>query len=112
MAETISFNEFKKMDIRVATVKKCEPVEGADKLYKITVSIGELGERTLAAGIKPNYAPEELEGKKIVVLTNLEPKTVRGIESQGMLLAACTDDFKEVKLVLVDEGAQEGWKVC
>ena len=79
------------MDIRVAVVEKVEDVPNADKLYKLTVNLGE-EQRTLAAGLKPYYKAEELEGKRIVMLANLEPKELRGIMSEGMLLAAVDGD--------------------
>jgi len=83
----ISFDEFKKMDLRVGEVLKAEKVEGTDKLLKLEVDIG-TEKRTMVAGVADMYSPEELEGKKIVVIVNLQPAVIRGIESQGMLLAA------------------------
>jgi len=83
----ISFDEFKKMDLRVGEVLKAEKVEGTDKLLKLEVDIG-TEKRTMVAGVADTYSPEELEGKKIVVIVNLQPAVIRGIESQGMLLAA------------------------
>lgn len=89
--EYASFEDFQKLDIRVAVVEKVEDVPNADKLYKLTVNLGE-EQRTLAAGLKPYYKAEELEGKRIVMLANLEPKELRGIMSEGMLLAAVDGD--------------------
>lgn len=85
--EYISFDEFKKMDFRVGEIVRAEKVEGTDKLVKLEVDIG-TEKRTMVAGVADVYAPEELEGKKIVVIVNLKPAIIRGIESQGMLLAA------------------------
>jgi len=82
----ISLDEFSKLDIRVGVVRSAERVPGTTKLLKLTVDLGE--ERTLVAGIAEHYTPEELVGKSIVILANLEPKVIRGIKSQGMLLAA------------------------
>ncbi len=83
----VNFNEFQKIDLRVAKIVEAEKVEGADKLLKLKVDLGE-EKRQLVAGIANFYQPEDLIGKEIVVVTNLEPKTLMGIESQGMLLAA------------------------
>lgn len=85
--EWITFDEFKKMDLRVAEVLKAERVPGTDKLLRIEANIGnEI--RTMVAGIADTYSPEELVGRKIVVIVNLKPAIIRGIESQAMLLAA------------------------
>jgi len=88
--EFIAFDDFKKMDFRVGEILKAEKVEGTQKLIKMEVSIG-TENRTMVAGIAEEYAPDELEGKKIVVIVNLQPAVIRGIESQGMLLAADVD---------------------
>jgi methionyl-tRNA synthetase len=85
----INYEDFSKLDIRIATVISAEAVEGADKLLKITLDVGdEIGERTIAAGIKAWYSPEDLVGQQIVYLANLAPRELRGVVSQGMLLAA------------------------
>ncbi|MFC1649441.1 methionine--tRNA ligase subunit beta [Patescibacteria group bacterium] len=86
--DSMDFEDFQKLDIRMAKITKVEEIEDADKLYKITLDVGELGKRTVAAGIKQWYSPEDLVGKLVPYLSNLEPKTLRGIESQGMILAA------------------------
>lgn len=119
--ETISYADFSKLDLRVAKILAAERVEGADKLLKLTISLGAkaadpttpnappaIETRTLAAGIAQHYSPEELVGKKIIVLANIQPRTLRGIESQGMLLAASTDDKSEVVLLTVDKNVPEG----
>ncbi|MGD2294884.1 MAG: methionine--tRNA ligase [Candidatus Aminicenantes bacterium] len=85
--DMITFDEFKKMDLRVGEIFKAEKVEGTDKLVKMEVDIG-TEKRTMVAGVADVYAPEELEGKKVIVIVNLKPAVIRGIESQGMLLAA------------------------
>lgn len=83
----ISYEDFKKLDIRIGKVVKAEKIEGADKLLRLEVDLG--GEvRQIVAGIALAYRPEDLEGKEIPILANLEPRTLRGVESQGMLLAA------------------------
>jgi methionyl-tRNA synthetase len=87
----ISFNEFKKMDLRVAEIESAERVEGTDKLLKIQLNIGE-EKRQIVAGVAQTYTPEDLIGKKIVAIVNLEPAVIRGVESQGMLLAGVKKD--------------------
>jgi methionyl-tRNA synthetase len=83
----IDITDFQKIDLRVAEIKQVEKVEGADKLLKLQIDIG--GEpRQIVAGIAQHYKPEELVGRKIVVVANLKPATIRGVESRGMLLAA------------------------
>jgi len=105
--ENISFADFQKLDLRVAEIKTAEDIEGADKLYKLVVDLGE-EERTLVAGIKQFYSKEELPGKKIVVLANLEPKTLRGVESRGMLLAAHVADRSNLALLTVERDVSSG----
>ncbi len=85
--DMIAFDEFKKMDLRVGEILKAERVEGTDKLLKMEVDIG-TEKRTMVAGVADVYSPEKLEGKKLIVIVNLQPAVIRGIESQGMLLAA------------------------
>lgn len=86
----VSFEDFKKLDIRVAEVAEAEKVEGSEKLLKLKIAIGE-EERQIVAGLSGHYSPEDLVGRKIIVLANLEPKKLMGLESQGMLLAADVD---------------------
>jgi methionyl-tRNA synthetase len=87
MKDAIAFDEFTKLDMRLATIKHAEKVEKADKLLKLTVVTG-IDERTIVSGIAEHYKPEEIIGKTVLVLLNLEPRKIRGIESQGMLLMA------------------------
>ncbi|GIK84330.1 MAG: hypothetical protein BroJett025_09520 [Patescibacteria group bacterium] len=84
----IQYDDFAKLDLRIAKVLAAEAIEGADKLLKLTLDVGELGQRTVASGIKQWYAPEELVGKTVVYLANLAPRNLRGVESQGMIIAA------------------------
>ena len=86
-AETITFDEFKRVDLRVAEVKAAERVPKSDKLLKLTVSLGE-EERTIVAGIGKHYEPEALVGQSVVIVANLAPAKLMGISSQGMVLAA------------------------
>ena len=86
MVEEITYDDFTKLDLRVGEILKAEEIEGADKLLKLTVDTGE--ERTIAAGVKEHYSKEELVGRQIIVICNLAPRTLKGVTSQGMLLAA------------------------
>lgn len=86
-SETISFEDFKKLDLRVGKVVEASRVEGSDKLLKLKVDLDD-EERQIVAGVGGNYAPEDMANRSIIVVRNLEPKTIMGLESQGMLLAA------------------------
>lgn len=108
----ISFDQFKQMDLRVGEIKHVDDIPGADKLYKIGVDIGDAGElRTIIAGIKQHYTKEELIGKKIVVLANLEPKEIRGEMSHGMLLAAVFGEPRQIVILTAEKDAPNGAKV-
>jgi methionyl-tRNA synthetase len=87
----IDIEEFKKLELRVATVIAAEKIPKADKLLKLRVSLGG-EERQIVAGIAGHYAPEDLVGKQVVVVANLAPARIRGEESQGMLLAASDEE--------------------
>lgn len=106
--ENVSFEQFKKMDLRVGEVKTADDIEGADRLYKLTVDIGEPEPRRIVAGIKQFYSKEELVGKKIVVLANLEPKELRGEVSYGMLLAASETEPKRIVVITADKEIKNG----
>ena len=108
--ETIKFDDFAKIDLRIAKIISAEKVEGADKLLKLIVSLGN-EERQIVAGIAQHYSPEELIGKKIALVANLEPKKLRGVESQGMLLAAVKGNDEEIALLVPDKDIEEGTKV-
>lgn len=104
--ENVSFEQFKRLDMRVAEIKACEDVKGADRLFRLTIDVGE--ERQIVAGIKGHYSREDLVGKKIVVVTNLEPRTIKGLVSHGMLLAASTADKSSVVLITPDKDVPNG----
>jgi len=87
----LTFEEFKRVDLRIARVESCEPHPNADKLLVLQIRIGE-ERRQIVAGIRLAYRPEDLVGRKIVVVTNLDPVRLRGVESRGMLLAAVDGD--------------------
>ena len=107
----VEFGDWEKLDLRVAQVKKVEDIEGADKLYKLTIDVGELGERTICAGVKEHYTKEELQDKKIIYFANLKPREMRGIESQGMLLAAVSEDHSKVVLIFPEKNIEVGSSV-
>ncbi|HTP61232.1 MAG TPA: methionine--tRNA ligase [Burkholderiales bacterium] len=106
----ISIDDFNKLDLRVAKIAKAEQVEGADKLLKLTLDVGELGTRTVFAGIKAAYTPDQLEGKFAVVVANLAPRKMKFGVSEGMVLAA-SGESPGVFLVSPESGAQPGMRV-
>jgi methionine--tRNA ligase beta chain len=94
----VTLDEFKGVELRVAKVLSAERVEGSEKLVKLQIDLG--GEpRQIVAGIGKAYAPEDLVGEEIIVVANLEPRQLMGLESQGMLLAAHGEDSEPVLLV-------------
>jgi methionine--tRNA ligase beta chain len=95
----IRFEDFQKIDLRIGKVLEAEKVEGSEKLLKLIVDLGS-EKRQLVAGIAKYYKPQDLIGKEIVVVANLEPKNLMGIESQGMLLAA---DVNGEPVILIPE---------
>ena len=105
-----TFSDWEKIDLHVAEILEVEEIKGADKLYKLKIDLG-TETRTLVAGLKQYYSKQELEGKRIIVFINLEPKKLKGIESQGMLLAASNDDHSQVKLLQPDGAMPLGSKV-
>ena len=104
----ISFEEFQKIMLKTAKVIEAEKIPKADKLLKLKINLGD-EERQLVAGIAQHYVPEELIGKTIVVVANLQPATIRGIESQGMLLAV--EDGDRLTLLTTEKEAAPGKKV-
>jgi len=96
----ISFDEFQRMDLRVGTVQEVSEHPNADKLMLLSADIGKPEPVQLVAGVKGHYENNQLEGKQIIVLTNMEPATIRGEQSEGMLLAATTED--DVALLVPD----------
>ena len=87
----VTYDDFAKLEIRIGTITTAEKVEGADKLLKLAVDFGNEA-RQIVSGIAEWYTPESLVGTQSPFITNLEPRTIRGIESQGMILAAGTDE--------------------
>lgn len=93
MKDAIAFDDFTKMDLRMGTILAAQKVEKADKLLQLTVDTG-IDHRTIVSGIAEHYAPEDIIGKTVLVLLNLEPRKIRGIESQGMILMAENEEGK------------------
>src|SRR3989338_6171683 len=108
--ETVSFSDWEKIDLRVAEILEVEEIKGADKLYKLKIDLG-TETRTLVAGLKQNYTKDELIGKRIIIFANLEPRTIKGIKSQGMILAVSNEDHSEIKLLQPDGSIELGNKV-
>lgn len=109
MTDAIDFSEWKKLDIRVGQIKAAEDHPNADKLIILRVDVGE--ERQLVAGLRGYYRPEELVGKKVVVFVNLKPIKLRGIQSQGMVLAAVDTAQDNVSLLTVDHDVPNGARI-
>jgi methionyl-tRNA synthetase len=106
----LSIDDFNKVELRIARIDNAEAVEGADKLLKLTLDVGELGKRQVFAGIKSQYAPEQLVGRLTVVVANLAPRKMRFGLSEGMVLAASHGDGKPF-LLSPDSGAEPGMRV-
>lgn len=104
----IPFAEWQKLDLRVARIIDVKQHPNADKLYLLEVDLGN-EKRTLVAGLKQYYPPEELKGKLCIVFTNLEPATIRGIKSDGMILAAVSDN--DVVILQPEKDIKLGSKV-
>lgn len=91
---SINYDDFAKIEIRIGTIEAVELVEGADRLLKLTVDVGENTRRQIISGIREFFAnPQDLVGKQCPFLVNLEPRTIRGLESQGMILAGGESDM-------------------
>ena len=108
--DQITFEEFKKLEIRIGKVLECTKVEDADKLLKLQVDFGEF-KRQIVSGIAESYAPEDLIGKYVVLVANLKPVTLRGELSQGMILAASTDDDSKLFTVSIPGDLPTGSQV-
>ncbi|MBT2623325.1 MULTISPECIES: methionine--tRNA ligase [Chryseobacterium] len=110
MKEEITFDDFTKMDLRTATITEAEKVEKADKLLKLTVDTG-VDVRTVVSGIAESFSPEELIGKQVMILLNLAPRKIRGIESQGMLLLTTKPDGKLSFVTPDDSNVENGIEI-
>ncbi len=101
MADYIEFEDFKKLDLRIGTIKAVKVHPDAEKLYILLVDMGEEPDRQLVASLREHYKEDELIGKQVVVVANLKPAVIRGIESNGMLLAA-VNRKDQVSLITTD----------
>jgi len=108
MSQT-SFSDFKKLDMRVGTIIKAEPIPRTSRLYRIQVDLGEMGVKQTISSLVGYYAPEELINKRIIFLTNLKPAKFSGEVSEGMLLAAEIDD--KLALLTTDKEIPNGARV-
>ena len=107
---TIQYDDFARLDLRVATILECKPHANADKLLVLQIDLG--GEkRQICAGLRAHYQPEQLVGKQIIVVANLAPRQMRGEVSQGMLLAATDPATHRVIIIGPSEPAATGSKV-
>ncbi|MEM4332299.1 MAG: methionine--tRNA ligase subunit beta [Candidatus Micrarchaeia archaeon] len=104
----VSYEDFQKLDIRVVRITSVEKVDKSEKLLKLIVNTGE-DERVVLAGIARDYDPDELIGRKVVAVLNMEPRRILGIESKGMLLAAEEDAL--VSLLVPDKDVSEGSRI-
>jgi len=107
---SIDFKDWEKIELKVGQIEKAEDIEGADKLYKLTVNIGS-EKRIVCAGLKKYYSKDQLKGKKIILFVNLAPRMMKGIESQGMILAAVNDNESKVILISPEKDIEVGSKV-
>ena len=107
---TININQFADIDLRVAKIIEASNVEGADKLLKLKLSVGDLGNRQVFAGIKSAYNPIDLNGKLVILVSNLAPRQMKFGLSEGMVLAS-SDDKGGIYLISPDSGAEEGQRV-
>ena len=108
--DLIQFEDFEKVQLVVAKVLKCEKVPKADKLLMSTLKVGDT-ERVVVSGIAKFYTPEEMVGKKVVLLANLAPRKIRGVESHGMLLCAANADDSKLSLLTVDSNMEDGCEI-
>src|SRR3954465_8846334 len=107
--EEIQYDDFAKLEIRIGTVEAAELIPETDKLIKCTIDFGEFGTRTIVSGIAQSKKPEELVGKQLPYIVNLTPRMLKGVESQGMLLAA--SDENGVALLFPERVVQKGTKL-
>jgi len=110
-SKTISYEEFSKVDLRVGKVIKAEKVPGSKKLIKLIVDLGS-SERQIIAGLGKWYTPESFEGKYVIVVANLAPKSLMGYISEGMILAAGCDGTETPVLLTLEKPIKPGSKIC
>jgi methionyl-tRNA synthetase len=103
----ITIDDVVKVELHTGTIEACVAVEGSDKLLQMTVDLGEMGKRTILAGIRKSYQPQELIGKRGLFITNLKPRKMAGMESQGMMLVA-EDENGNSKVVEFPHSVKNG----
>lgn len=108
LPEQIEIQDFAKIKLCVAQIEAVEKVEKSKKLYKLQLDVGALGKRQIVSGIAQFYTPEQLVGRKIIIVANLKPAMLMGIESQGMLLAASTPDKSALTILAPSEEIPAG----
>jgi methionyl-tRNA synthetase len=106
----ITIEQFQQIELRVATVLVAERIEGAGRLLKLQIDLG-TEQRQIVAGIAKFYSPDELVGKQLVIVANLQPAVIRGVESNGMLLAASSDDGTQLAFVTPQRLVPNGGRV-
>ena len=111
ISDEIDIETFAKVKFRVATIEKVEQVPKSKKLYQIQLDVGELGKRQIVSGIALHYTPEQLVGKQIVIVANLKPAKLMGVESHGMLLAASTAGDEVLAILTPDKPITPGSQV-
>lgn len=109
--ELIDIDLFARVKLRTATIERVELVPKSKKLYQIQLDVGELGKRQIVSGIAPYYTPEQLVGKQIVIVANLKPAKLMGVESNGMLLAASTEGDGTLAILTPDKPIIPGARV-
>ena len=111
MTDKIPFPDFQKIDLRVGTILEVENHPKADKLYILKVDLGETTPRTIVAGLRTHYTHEQLKGKQAIFVANLEPVNLRGIESNGMILAASNEEKTTVFFLKPEKEIEPGSKI-
>jgi methionyl-tRNA synthetase len=111
LSDEIDIETFAKIKFRVATIEHVEAVPKSKKLYQIQLDVGELGKRQIVSGIAQHYSPEQLVGKQIVIVANLKPAKLMGVESRGMLLAASTEGDEVLAILSPDKPIASGARV-
>lgn len=111
MSEKIPFSDFEKVDLRVGTILEVENHPKADKLYVLKVDLGEPIARTIVAGLRTHYTHEDLKGKQAIFVANLEPVNLRGVESNGMILAASNEGKAKVFFLKPEKPIEPGSKI-
>lgn len=109
--ELVDIEQFAKLKFRIAKIESVEAVPKSKKLYKLQLDLGSLGKRQIVSGIALHYTPEQLVNRLIVIVANLKPATLMGVESQGMLLAASTESDGTLALLMPDKELAPGAQV-